>query len=238
MNPSETIPARRSTTNSYLMGVTGLTVVSLSLSVGLMWWLEPRSLQFINPEHLPATLASVGGWGPVIYIAIISLSVVISQIPGAPLAIAAGAVWDPPIAGIYTVIGGFSGALIAYGLGRRIGQPIIKALTGKTLSFATDQGEGDLGWMIFVTRLLPIFSFDLVSYGAGVAGLSFPIYASATFLGMVPSTLLLTYLGDSLQLGGGSLLALGGFFLVAFVGMPLLLHRFNWLNTPAWVHWQ
>jgi uncharacterized membrane protein YdjX (TVP38/TMEM64 family) len=58
-----------------------------------------------------------------------------------------------------TVIGGFSGALIAYSLGRAIGPSIITALTGRTLSFAT--GQRYLCWMIFTTRLLPVFSFKM-----------------------------------------------------------------------------
>lgn len=114
--------------------------------------------QFINPAHLMSTLEHAGLWGPAVYIAVIAVSVVISQIPGAPLAIAAGAFWHPVLAAFYTVIGGFSGALIAYGLGHRMGQPLIKALTGKTLNLSTERGETYLGWVIFATRLLPVFS--------------------------------------------------------------------------------
>lgn len=207
--------------------VTSLAI--LALTIGYCVWQEPQMLQLLNPESLPVTMERLGLWGPLIYMAIITVSVVVSQIPGAPLAVAAGAVWDPLLAGVYTIIGGFSGALIAYGLGRTIGPSMITALTGKTLSFAT--GQRYLGWMIFTTRLLPVFSFDLVSYGAGIAGLSLPTYASATFFGMVPSTLLLTYLGGSLQLSGSVMVSLGAVFLLLFVVIPFLLHRYNWLNV-------
>lgn len=194
--------------------------------------------QFISPEHLALTVDQAGMWGPVAYIVIIMVSVVVSQIPGAPLAIAAGTLWHPLLAGLYTVIGGFGGALIAYGLGNRMGQPLIKALTGKTLSFSTEQGEAYLGWMIFVTRLLPIFSFDLISYGAGMAGLSLPVYASATFFGMVPSTLLLTYLGSSFQLSGWAIASTAALFCALFIGIPALMHRYNWLNMQTIVQWE
>lgn len=210
------------------------TVVALAIAL----FLNPPLRQLISPEHLSSTIEQAGLWGPAVYIFIIAFSVVVSQIPGAPLAIAAGAFWHPLLAGIYTVIGGFSGALIAYTLGNHMGQPLIKALTGKTLSFSTEHGETYLGWMIFTTRLLPVFSFDLVSYGAGMAGLSLPVYAAATFCGMVPSTLLLTYLGNSFQFSNLAIAGMAAVFLALFVGIPTLLHRYNWLNVRAMMSWE
>ena len=218
----------KATIPRYGIWFVGLPLILVTLVVAYLLWQQPQVLRLLDPASLPSTMERMGPWGPLLYIVIITLSVVISQIPGAPLAVAAGALWDPLLAGIYTVIGGFSGALIAYTLGKTMGQSIIVALTGKTLSFAPSQRY--LGWMIFTTRLLPVFSFDLVSYGAGIAGLSLPVYASATFFGMVPSTLLLTYLGGSLQLSGTVMASLVTTFLVLFVGIPVLLHHYNWLN--------
>lgn len=218
---------------SYGIWFVGLPLISVTLAVVYLLWQQPQVLRLLDPASLSSTMERMGLWGPLLYIVIITLSVVISQIPGAPLAVAAGALWDPLLAGIYTIIGGFSGALLAYGLGRTMGASIIVALTGKTLSFPS--GQRYLDWMIFATRLLPVFSFDLVSYGAGIAGLSLPTYASATFFGMVPSTLLLTYLGGSLQLSGPAMASLATIFLLLFVGIPVLLHHHNWLNIRALV---
>ncbi len=207
-----------------------LPMLTLTLALVYGAWQSPLSL-----ETLPTTIKHLGQWGPMLYVAVIAISVVISQIPGAPLAVAAGAIWDPLLAGIYTIIGGFSGALIAYGLGKTLGQSLMTTLTGKTLSF---NSQSYLGWLIFTTRLLPIFSFDLVSYGAGIAGLSLPVYASATFFGMVPSTLLLTYLGGSLHLSNWVMVNMAVIFLILFVGVPAILHRYNWLNINQWISWE
>lgn len=240
-------PALNRSSNAHRFWGISLVVALFILTVTLIRQFHPvelpvptveQTLTALNPETLPATIEQSGLWGPLLYIAIIMLSVVVSQIPGAPLAIAAGAVWDPLLAGLYTVMGGFGGALIAYGLGKSMGQSIIKLLTGKTLSFSTEQGEGYLGWMIFATRLLPVFSFDLVSYGAGITGLSLPIYASATFFGMVPSTLLLTYVGGSFHLSNGAMGSIAILFFILFVGIPALLHRYNWFNVNDLVRWE
>lgn len=235
---NEPTPDQPTPAHSYW--VTGLIVLvaTLLVSIGLLVSTHPDLQHLMSPESLSIAVTQAGRWGPLLYMAVIALSVVVSQIPGAPLAVIAGALWSPLLAGTYTVIGGFSGAMIAYGLGKAVGQPLVKALTGKTLTFSTEQGDKTLGWLVFVTRLVPVFSFDLVSYGAGMAGLSLPIYAGATLFGMVPSTLLLTYAGDRMQFSSATMLELGGILAVAFVGIPVLMHRHNWLNIRSLVSWE
>lgn len=202
--------------------------------------------QWFNPAQLTDRLIQCGAWGPALYIGLLIVSVVISQLPGAPLAVAAGAVWGPFTAGVYTVIGGFGGALVAYSLGRWIGPAITQKITGKKLFFTKQYGAAYLGGLIFATRLLPILSFDLISYGAGMARLSFPIYASATFLGMLPSTFLLTYAGGSIHWGGGAfaqhslwLIALFSMiFATLFISIPVLFRRLNCLDIQKFVRWE
>lgn len=172
-------------------------------------------------------VSSLGPWGPLAYIFVVAVAVVVSQIPGVPLALAAGALWGPFAAGVYSVVGGFLGSVTAYALSRTLGRSVMKALLGKVVVFNKEKGELYLGGLIFVTRLVPLFPFDMVSYAAGLSGLSFGIYALATFFGMIPSTFLLTYLGaaftDSLRLGlGVSVLAV----LVLF-GLPFVIQRYN-----------
>ncbi|MEL6553158.1 MAG: VTT domain-containing protein [Cyanobacteria bacterium J06621_11] len=191
-----------------------------------------------SPDVLSVTIAHAGLWGPLLYMVVIALSVVISTIPGAPLAVVAGTLWSPLLAGAYTVLGGFSGALIAYAIGRTVGQPAVKRLTGKTLIFAEVEGEKTLGAMVFITRLLPVFSFDLVSYGAGLLGLSLPLYAGATLFGMIPSTLLLTFMGDRIQLNPLVIFELALAFTVLFVAVPVTMHRYNVLNLKTLMSWE
>jgi len=216
----------------------GLMALMVAL-LGLAYWLlqQPGFQEMIDPTRLSDTVLRLGAYGPAIYIAVIATSVVISHIPGAPLAVAAGAIWGPWVAGLYTILGGALGALVAYTLGRTIGASIIQTLTGKTFRFSEQISEERLGWLIFGTRLIPIFSFDLVSYAAGMAKLSLPVYASATLLGMTPSTLMLTYVGSRVEPTGYFMLALIGLFTLLFVGVPLLIHRYNWLNLKTVVSW-
>lgn len=201
----------------------------LSLLV-YVWIATQVEVNLLTPEGLQQVITDAGIWGVLAYIAVIALAVVMSPIPGAPLTIAAGAVWGAVPAGIYSVIGGFTGSLIAYFIGRTLGRSAVKALTGKIVYFSKDKGEWLLGGLIFVTRLLPVLSFDLISYASGLTGLSVPIYASSTLLGMIPSTLLLTYLGDAFTIGARSAIALSAVFILLLVLLPWGIRRYNWLG--------
>ncbi|MDB9529760.1 TVP38/TMEM64 family protein [Oscillatoria sp. CS-180] len=212
-----------------------LGVLGLSLLV-YIWVSRQADTNPLTPEGLRQLIDGTGIWGILAYIAIIALAVVISPIPGAPLTVAAGAVWGAIPAAIYSVAGGFLGGLIAYFVGRSLGRSAVKALTGKAVYFSKDRGEWLLGGIIFVTRLLPVLSFDLVSYGAGLTNLSLPIYASSTFFGMLPSTLLLTYVGQSFTVGLPLGIVLSVVFVILLILLPWGIRRYNWFGLQDIIH--
>ncbi|MCU0532376.1 MAG: TVP38/TMEM64 family protein [Hydrococcus sp. Prado102] len=196
----------------------------------ICWWLVHPDINLFAPEGFKQSIKNFGFLGSLVYIGVLALSVVVSPIPSAPLAVVAGTVWGSLRAGVYSVIGGFLGSLIAYYLGRTLGRSAIKALTGKIVYFSKQRGEAYLSWLIFLTRLLPVFSFDLISYGAGIAGLSLPKYALATLLGMIPSTFLLTYVGDAWSVGMPLGVIISAIFVVVLIGLPWAIRRYNWLG--------
>ncbi len=201
------------------------------LSLGAYYWASSHGqADILTPDGLKSAVAGTGLAGILVYISIISLAVVMSPIPGAPLTIAAGAVWGPLWAGFYSIIGGFLGSLIAYFIGRTLGKSAVHALTGKVVYFSKERGETYVGLIIFVTRLLPVLSFDLISYAAGMTGLSLSVYAPATLLGMTPSTLLLTYMGAAFTFGATASILLAVVFLAVLVVLPWGIHRHNWLG--------
>lgn len=206
-----------------------LTILLLCLLVFGWLWFRPE-LDLFSTEGLKQAIQNWGWQGVFIYIGVLALSVVISPIPSAPLAVAAGMVWGPILAGIYSVIGGFIGGLVAYFIGYKLGRSAVHALTGKLIYFSKNRGEVYLGWVIFVTRLLPVLSFDLVSYGAGIAGLSLPIYATATLLGMIPSTFLLTSLGSTFAISLPLGIIFSILFVVLLIVLPYGIHHYNWFD--------
>jgi uncharacterized membrane protein YdjX (TVP38/TMEM64 family) len=208
-----------------------IALIVLFLCLLLCVWLSLHpDLTWFTPERLLQTIRRLGVLAPVAYIGMLALSVVISPIPGAPIAVVAGTIWGSLLAGVYSVIGGFLGSAIAYYIGRTLGRSAIQFLTGKNIYFTKQHGEIYLTWFIFLTRLLPVLPFDLISYAAGIAGLSFPAYACATLLGMIPSTFFLTYLGSTFMVNKFLSIILLLVFLILLVGLPWGIRRHNWLG--------
>ena len=74
--------------------------------------------------------------------------------------------------------------------------------------------------VLVLARLIPLFSFDIVSYGAGLTTMSLRAFALATFLGMIPPTFALTYLGSAVVTVEWTLVIAGGMLVVVFLLLP------------------
>lgn len=205
-----------------------LVVLLLCLTGG--WWLLTRSgADFSSPQTLMQSVYEMGWHGILFYIGFLIVAIVVGPIPSTPMTIAAGAVWGPVWAGAYGIIGTFLGSVAAYFIGRTLGRSIVRALLGKVIYFSKHRGEAYLGWLAFVVHLIPGMPFDLVSYGAGISGLSLSIYAVAALLGAIPSTFFLTYMGASFHVGLPIALTLVMLFLATLIILPWGVKRYNWL---------
>ncbi|MDJ0600676.1 MAG: VTT domain-containing protein [Crocosphaera sp.] len=209
----------------------GLLLILFSVTIILTWWGDNHlDWTIFNAEELTKILAKSGWIAPFIYISILIISVVISHIPALPLVMAAGMVWNPILATVYSVVGGFLGGLLAYFLGRSLGRNALKMLTGKVFYLSKNKGEIYLGFLIFITRLIPLFSFDLISYAAGLSGISLPIYSASTLAGMIPPTFLFTCMGSSSALNSHQKLEIILFLLISTFVLVWLINRYNFLG--------
>ena len=83
---------------------------------------------------------------------------------------------------------------------------------------------------MLVARLVPVFSFDIVSYGAGLTKMSLKAFALATLVGMAPPTFAFTYLGSAVVTVQWPFILTGGLLVVMFLLLPKLMvkHRHSW----------
>ncbi|MCU0568687.1 MAG: TVP38/TMEM64 family protein [Oculatellaceae cyanobacterium Prado106] len=206
-----------------------LALFCLTLCLFAGWQFLANGGSF-NPEQVMQTIGQWGWLGKLVYAGLLAIAVVFSPIPGTPLTVAAGAIWNPVTAAMFGILGVFGGSLLAYFLGRTLGRSIIRALTGKMIYLSKHRGEPYLGWLVFFSHLFPVVPFDLISYGSGMIRLSFPLYAASTLLGTIPGTLMLTHLGSNLKLNpwvGGAIAIL---FILLLVILPWGIKRHNWFG--------
>ncbi|MBI4324801.1 MAG: TVP38/TMEM64 family protein [Chloroflexi bacterium] len=141
--------------------------------------------------------ARLGPWGPVLFIFIYVLSCVF-LIPGSVLTLAAGASFGLVKGFICVSAGSTLGAICAFLIGRYVARRwISRKMAGQARFAAIDKAVADEGWKIVgLTRLSPIFPFVILNYAFGLTRVSLRDYALASWIGMMPGTLMYVYLGS------------------------------------------
>lgn len=187
----------------------------------------PESRAFFSPDNLVRLLEKAGWWAPVAFALVMAVSIVISPIPNVPIAAVLGMAYGPLIGTIIALLGAIVGAMAAFSIARRFGNRAIRALTGKPVYFCNGCSERSLSVLVLVARLIPIVSFDVVSYGAGLSRMAFWRFVLWSFLGMIPWTWFYTKFGSA-ALGNPVLAAILGVGLAAAVFLlPSLVRRYN-----------
>ena len=133
-------------------------------------------------------------YGVIIYMIMMIIAILIAPIPASPLAILAGITFGPWKGMFYTLISATIGAVLAFLVARFFFKDII----GKKLennSFYNKIKGKDNKNIIFITRIMPQVSFDLVSYAAGLTRINVVAFAIVTFIGMIPIVFLMSFFG-------------------------------------------
>lgn len=153
---------------------------------------------FINTDLLLMNIRQLGALGPLLVVGLMTMAIVFNPLPSAPVALAAGAVYGHTLGTIYIVIGAEIGAICAFLIARTVGAEIIKKLLSGSLSLGRFSSQNALMMTVFVSRLVPFMSFDLVSYAAGLTALKLWRFALATLLGLVPISFALAHMGSEI----------------------------------------
>jgi uncharacterized membrane protein YdjX (TVP38/TMEM64 family) len=181
---------------------------------------EARGL--LDGARLEMLVARAGLWGPVLIVTLMTVAVVASPIPSAPIALAAGAAYGHLWGTVQVVIGAELGALIAFGLARVLGRDVLRRVFGDRVDAGLLGSQSALTVTVFASRLMPFVSFDMISYAAGLSRLHAWRFALATLAGIVPASFLLAHFGGEAVSGdlGRATWAVLGLGLVT--GLPLL----------------
>ncbi|ALG91119.1 MULTISPECIES: TVP38/TMEM64 family protein [Actibacterium] len=202
----------------------GLTIFGIVL-LGV-WLVAPsvfaEARGLLDGERLEMLVAHAGLWGPALIITLMTVAVVASPIPSAPIALAAGAAYGHLWGTVQVVIGAELGALIAFGLARVLGHDVLRRVFGDRVDAGLLGSQSALTATVFASRLMPFVSFDMISYAAGLSRLHVWRFALATLAGIVPASFLLAHFGGEAVSGdfGRAAWAVLGFGLVS--GLPLL----------------
>ncbi len=183
--------------------------------------------QYLSLTVLTEWLRESGPLAPLLLIGSMACAVLIPPIPSVPLDLAAGAVFGPFYGALYAVIGAEIGAIICFLLARALGRDVLSKLLKLETVFCQMCTDHQLMGLVFFARLIPIFSFDVVSYGAGLTNISLKTFALATLFGMAPPTFAFTYLGSSVISAQWPLTVAGMMMVALFLAAPKILIKYR-----------
>ncbi|AFZ60292.1 TVP38/TMEM64 family protein [Anabaena sp. PCC 7938] len=156
--------------------------------------------KFINfQEFLQISVTwvqNLGIFGPIAFIIIYNLATLLF-IPGSLLTLKGGYLFGLFWGSVYVLIAALIGSILAFAIGRYLSQDYICRQLEKYPKFkAIDLAVAKEGWkIVLLTRLSPIFPFNLLNYAFGVTKVSLKDYIFGS-LGIVPGTVMYVYIGS------------------------------------------
>jgi len=161
---------------------------------------ESSNAQGFNPQEiLRNALQWIDSLGSVGAIAFITLYIIasIAFLPGSILTLGAGVVFGVILGSLYVFIGATLGATAAFLVGRYLARGwVSQKIEGNNKFRAIDEAVATEGFkIVFLTRLSPVFPFNLLNYAFGVTGVSLKDYFLGC-IGMIPGTIMYVYIGS------------------------------------------
>ena len=160
----------------------------------------------------------------ILFIVVYVLAVVL-LLPGSVITLGGGWLFGLGQGFLLVSLASTLGATLAFLLGRSFARDWVGARLATMSRFAAlDQAIAERGAVVvFLTRLAPIFPFNLLNYALGLTQIRLRQYVLASWLGMMPGTLLYVYLGsiasDLSSLLQGDLPEFGGSNWLFYVGL-------------------
>ena len=169
--------------------------VPLMVVISYQWGLFQYLSDGLNNEN--NWILELGSWGAIAFI-IIYIIATIFLIPGSALTLGAGLIFGVIKGTIFVSIGSVMGATVSFLIGRYFLRTWVEKQIDTQPNFkAMDKAVAQQGWKIVgLTRLSPLFPFVFLNYAFGVTQVSLRDFVFASWLGMLPGTVMYVYLGS------------------------------------------
>lgn len=199
-SPPSAAPASSVKTKGVAWRRWGMLLVVIGALVALFTLFDVRGLL----HDVLEAVARLGAWGPVLFIMVYAVAAVF-LIPGSALTLGAGALFGVVWGSAYVSIGATLGATAAFLVGRYVARSWVAKKIERNARFAAiDRSVADEGWkIVLLTRLSPVFPFTLLNYAFGLTRVKLLEYVLASWIGMMPGTVLYVYIGSLARVGAG-----------------------------------
>lgn len=172
-------------------------IALLAAAVGAVLLLLPPK------KYVPEFFAFVeraGPWGPLV-VGASYIPASLLFVPGFLLTLLAGFAFGLVEGTVAVSLGSTLGAAAAFVTGRTLARGLIEEKVSRNPRFrAIDRAVEQQGFkIVLLTRLSPIFPFNLLNYAFGLTKVSLKDYVLASWIGMLPGTVMYVYFGSTIK---------------------------------------
>jgi uncharacterized membrane protein YdjX (TVP38/TMEM64 family) len=176
---------------------------AIAAGVFLAWRVGVFDLLTVeNIDSLDAWFESLGWWAPLAFV-VLWIVASVFFLPGLPITIAGGLVFGAVWGTVWTTVGANLGAAAAFLIGRYVARGMVERMLEKNRALKNiDDGIKNQGWrMLLITRLVPIFPFNIQNYVYGLTDIPLKTYVLVTLPCMVPATVAFNFAAGSVRTG-------------------------------------
>jgi uncharacterized membrane protein YdjX (TVP38/TMEM64 family) len=207
----------------------GLGLAGVLAGLFFAWRLGAFDLLSVaNIDRLDAWFAGLGFWAPLVFV-LLWIVAAVFFLPGLAITIAGGLIFGAVWGTVWTTIGANLGAIAAFLIGRYAARDMVEGMVEKNRALRKiDEGVARQGWrMLMITRLVPVFPFNVQNYVYGLTDIPLRTYVLVTMLCMLPATIAFNFAAGSVRTGDfGKTLWYLGVAAIFFVLVSLI---------PSWV---
>ena len=160
-------------------------------------WLASIFDLFSDPQAMREYIAAYGHLAPVISALLMIFQSVAAPLPAFLITFANGLLFGVWWGAALSWSSAMLGAALCFFIARYFGRPVVVKLVSEPALASSDRFFDRYGkHAVLIARLVPIISFDVISYGSGLTRMGFLGFWLATGIGQLPATILYSYLGD------------------------------------------
>jgi uncharacterized membrane protein YdjX (TVP38/TMEM64 family) len=136
-------------------------------------------------------IQSLGVWGPIVFV-LLYIVAVVAVLPGSAITLTGGALFGSALGIVLVSIASTLGASLAFLIARYFARSSVAGWLGTKKKFREldELTEKHGAIIVAITRLVPIFPFNILNYGFGLTKVRFWTYVFWSWLCMLPGTIL------------------------------------------------
>jgi uncharacterized membrane protein YdjX (TVP38/TMEM64 family) len=184
-----------------------LLLAALGLAILCLFFMDICPLielihPFLNIDKTTIShfIRDLGPWGPASSIGLMIAHSFV-PFPAEFLTFANGMVYGSVWGVIITWVGTMLGAVASFALTKYYGRPFVEKKVSPSQLEKIDHWVHRQGvWSLLLARFIPIISFNLINYGAGMTSVSWWTFLWTTGVGILPITIIMVGMGNNFDI--------------------------------------